>query len=196
MRQSPLSTLALLQTAAVFRHQPPQEDPQGNVRALAIRDLVGSRPLRWHDLPRVKVPDKYLSQCLDQGDVLIPSRGDYYRAWLFEGADEPVFPVGQLNIVKPGSGLDARYLVWYLNQSPTQAAIATLLTGTSIKSLTKAALLTLEIKVPSESTQQLIAELDHTTKRIASIRHRLSEIDRDEIALVTRQLLRRGGVNA
>lgn len=193
---SHLAALAQVHTAVVFRDQAPQEDPHGNVRALAIRDLVASKPLHWHDLPRVAVQDKYLAHCLQPGDVVIPSRGDYYKARLFEGADEPVFPVGQLNVIRPGNGLDARYLVWYLNQKSTQAKISLMLTGTSIKALTKTALLLLEVEVPPLSKQRQIAELDHTTQQIVAIRHRLNELDKDEIAYLTKQVLQDGGTHA
>lgn len=188
-----LSALAQVQTAVTFRSQAPQEDPDGNVRALAIRDLVASRPLRWHDLPRVVIHEKHLAHCLEPGDVVIPSRGDYYKAWLFEGAREPVFPLGQLNVIRPGSDLDARYLVWYLNQKSTQAKISAVLTGTSIKALTKTALLTLEVAVPPLSRQRQIADLDHITQQIVALRHRLNDLDKDEIAYLTNRLLHDGG---
>jgi restriction endonuclease S subunit len=190
-----LEQLARIHTAVVFRNKAPQEDPQGNVRALSIRDLVASKPLHWYDLPRMAVDDKYLAHCLQVGDVVIPSRGDYYRAWLFEGADEPVFPAGQLNVISPSDRLDARYLVWYLNQKSTQAKISLMLTGTSIKALTKSALLTLEVEVPTLSKQQQIAELDTTTQKIVEIRHRLNELDKAEIASLTKRILQDGVTN-
>lgn len=191
-----LSTLAQVQTAVTFRSQAPQENPEGNVRALAIRDLVASQPLRWHDLPRVMIHEKYLAHCLQPGDVVIPSRGDYYKAWLFEGAEELVFPVGQLNVIRPGNSLDARYLVWYLNQKSTQAKISLVLTGTSIKALTKTALLMLEVELPPLSKQQQIAELDRTTHQIVTIRHRLNELDKEEITYLTNQILQGEGEHA
>jgi len=191
-----LSSLAQIRTAVVLRDQAPQEDFEGNVRALAIRDLLASKPLYWQELPRVLVQERYLGHCLQVGDVVIPSRGDYYKAWLFEGAEEPVFPVGQLNVITSGIQLDARYLVWYLNQRSTQIKISQMLTGTSIKALTKAALLTLEVEVPSISTQQQIAELDYTTQQIGAIRHRLNELDKIEIDYLTKKILLNGGEHA
>ena len=192
---SPLSSLTQIHTAVVFRDQAPQTAIDGNVRALAIRDLVASKPLQWQDLPRMVVQDKYLSHCLQSGDVVIPSRGDYYKAWLFESADEPVFPVGQLNVIRLGAGLDAHYLVWYLNQQSTQAKISLMLTGSSIKALTKAALLSLMVEVPPMSRQRQIAELNHTTEQIVAIRHRLNELDKTEIACLTKQVLQNGGAH-
>ncbi len=192
----PLGTIAKVHTAVVLRDQAPKEGPGGNVRALAIRDLVAGRPLRWHELPRLHVPERHLSYCLQRGDVVIPSRGDYYQAWLFEGSDDPVFPVGQLSVIRPSPQLDARYLVWQLNEPSTQKRISLLLTGSTIKALTKAALLSLEVEIPPLSKQRQIAELDQTTQEIVAIRHRLNEIDRAEIAHVTRQALRSGATHA
>lgn len=189
----PLGQLAHIRTAVVFRNQAPQETPEGNVHALAIRDLVSATPLQWRELPRISVDESLLSHCLRPGDVVIPSRGDYYRSWVFEGADEPVFPLGQLNVITPGATLDARYLAWYLNQKSTQSKIGLMLTGTSIKALTKVALLTLAVEIPSPTKQQLIAELDRTTQQIGAIRHRLNELDKQEIAYLTSMFMRDGG---
>lgn len=192
----PLGTLAKVHTAVVFRNQAPKEGPDGNVRALAIRDLVAGKPLRWNELPRLHVQERLLSHCLQPGDVVIPSRGDYYKAWLFEGAEDPVFPLGQLSVIRPDTQLDARYLVWVLNEPSTQKRISLLLTGTTIKALTKATLLSLEIEVPPMAKQRQIAEVDQTTQEIVAIRHRLNAIDRAETAYVTRQALHRGAEDA
>jgi hypothetical protein len=193
---SALSALAQIHTAVVFRDQAPQEHPEGNVRALAIRDVVSATPLRWHELPRVAVPEKYLVHCLQPRDVVIPSRGDYYKAWLFTGSDEPVLPVGQLNVIRPVGDLDTGYLVWYLNLQSTQAKLSLMLTGTSIKALTKTALVALEVEVPALGRQRRISEIDQLVGRIATIRHRLTELDDIEVAQLAGQLLHLGGARA
>lgn len=192
----PLAKLAQIQTAVVFRDQAPQEASNGNVHALAIRDLVSSIPIEWNNLPKVEVQEKYLAYCLQPGDVVIPSRGDYYKAWLYTGTTQPVLPVGQINIIRSAACLSAGYLVWYLNLKTTQAKLSLMLTGTSIKALTKASLSAVEIEVPDLERQQRIAEMDQLTRQIAAIRHRLSELDRFEVTQVTNQILNGGGVHA
>lgn len=192
----PLNDLAEVHTAVVFRDQAPQEHPDGNVRALAIRDVVSSTPVSWSELPRVVVAEKYLANCLQEGDVVIPSRGDYYRAWLFTGANVPVLPVGQLNVIRPAAGLDAGYLVWFLNLPTTGAKLKQMLTGTSIKALTKTALQTLEVDVPDMGRQRHIAEIDELAGRIAAIRHRLTELDTIEVAQIADLLSHHGGDHA
>jgi Type I restriction modification DNA specificity domain len=191
-----LNDLAEVHTAVVFRDQAPQEHPDGNVRALAIRDVVSSTPVSWSELPRVVVAEKYLAHCLQEGDVVIPSRGDYYKAVLFAGSNEPVLPVGQLNVIRPAAGLDAGYLVWFLNLPTTSARLTQMLTGTSIKALTKTALQTLEVDQPDLGRQRRIAEIDQLGRRIAAIRHRLTELDGIEVAQLAGQLSHRGGANA
>lgn len=191
-----LNDLAEVHTAVVFRDQAPQEHPEGNVRALAIRDVVSSTPVSWSELPQVVVAEKYRANCLQVGDVVIPSRGDYYRAWLFTGADLPVLPVGQLNVIRPAAGLDAGYLVWFLNLPTTGARLKHMLTGTSIKALTKTALQTLEVDLPDMRRQRHIAEIDELAGRIAAIRHRLTELDTIEVAQMVSLLSHRGGDHA
>lgn len=191
-----LNDLAEVHTAVVFRDQAPQEHPEGNVRALAIRDVVAATPVSWSGLPRVVVAEKYRANCLQAGDVVIPSRGDYYKASLFCGADLPVLPVGQLNVIRPAVGLDAGYLVWFLNLPTTSAKLKQMLTGTSIKALTKTALQTLEVDVPDMGRQRHIAEIDELAGRIAAIRHRLTELDTIEVAQMADVLSRRGGDRA
>lgn len=191
-----LATLAEVHTAVVFRDQAPQEHPEGNVRALAIRDVVAATPVSWSELPRVVVAEKYRANCLQAGDVVIPSRGDYYRALLFTGADLPVLPVGQLNVIRPVAGLDAGYLVWFLNLPTTGAKLKHMLTGTSIKALTKMALQTLEVKLPDMERQRHIAAIDELAGRIAAIRHRLTELDTIEVAEIADVLSHGGGGHA
>lgn len=191
-----LNDLAEVHTAVVFRDQAPQEHPEGNVRALAIRDVVSSTPASWSELPRVVVAEKYRANCLQVGDVVIPSRGDYYRAWLFSGADLPVLPVGQLNVIRPAPRLDAGYLVWFLNLPTTGAKLKQMLTGTSIKALTKTALQTLEVNLPDMGRQRRIAEIDELAGRIAAIRHQLTELDTIEVTQMAGLISHRGGNHA
>lgn len=191
-----LNDLAEVHTAVVFRDQAPQEHPEGKVRALAIRDVVSSTRASWSELPRVVVAEKYRANCLQVGDVVIPSRGDYYRAWLFSGADLPVLPVGQLNVIRPAFGLDAGYLVWFLNLPTTGTKLKQMLTGTSIKALTKSALQTLEVDLPDMGRQRRIAEIDELAGRIAAIRHRLTELDAIEVTQMAGLFSHRGGDHA
>lgn len=195
MRQ-PLKNIAQIRAAIVVREKASEVAAGIQVRALAIRDLVANKPLAWQALPHMQVPAKYVTHCLTAGDVVLPSRGDYYKAWLFDGADEMVFPVGQVSVVRSALSLDARYLVWYLNQPAGQKQIHAALTGSHVQALTTASLSALTIDLPDLPTQRRIAELDHVGQRLASIRHRLNELDAAEIAYQTQRILREGCAHA
>lgn len=185
-----ISDLASVRTAPVFRDHAPQEHSQGNVRALTIRDLVKDRATAWSDLAKVQVEERFLGHCLQAGDVVIPSRGDYYPVWLFDGAAEPVCPVGQFNIITPGPDVDPRYLAWYLNRPATQAQISLRATGTAIRAFTKSELVMLEVEVPSTGVQSRIAALYATTQQVIALRQRLNTLDEQDAAHLSEQLLR------
>ncbi|UUY07309.1 restriction endonuclease subunit S [Pseudomonas sp. J452] len=196
MKVLPLGHVANVRTAVVFRSQAPQEVEGGNVRALAIRDVVAGGPLRIEELPQIHIDESLQLHCLHTGEVVLPSRGDHYRALYFEGPADLVFPLGQLNIITAGPEVNPRYLAWYLNSKSTQTKISVMLTGTSIKAFTKASLLTLDIEIPSLEKQQVISELDRNTQDISAVRQRLNNLDQIEAAFVTQTLLRRGGGGA
>lgn len=196
MKISPLGQLAQVRTAVVFRNHPPQEVEDGNVRALAIRDVVADRPLQLHALPQISIDENLLLHCLQPDDVVMPSRGDYYTALHYDGPGCSVFPLGQLNVISVGPEVDAGYLAWYLNRRSVQAKINAMLTGTSIKAFTKSALLTLEVEVPHLRKQKLIAELDRTNQEINATRHRLNELDTAEVTHLTEMFLRNGECHA
>jgi Type I restriction modification DNA specificity domain len=185
----PLQNLAEVRTAVVFRDGPPVEVPNGNARALAIRDLVSDRSVNWRELPKVRLEAKFINNCLEHGDVVLPSRGNRYCAWHFEGSDENIFPLGHVSVIRTNEALDSRYLSWYLNRPIAQTQIADLLTGTNIKALTKSALLSLQVKVPSLELQRRIAWLAGTSCRLIEIRNRINDLEMTEIEFLTDRLL-------
>lgn len=192
-----LAELTDLHTAVVFRDQAPQEDSEGPVHALAIRDVVSSKPLTWTTLPRVAVSPKYVDHhCLQTGDVVLPARGAYYKAWHYTGPAKRVLPIGQLHVIRPHDSLDAGFLVWYLNQPATQAKLMKMLTGTSIQAITKSALGGLPIELPPMARQRHIAEIADLTRQINTIRHRLNELDQLELAQLGERLLALGSSHA
>jgi hypothetical protein len=186
----PLSALANVQVPATFRGSSPKEASDGNVHVLTTGDLFASQQPRCERLPRILLGEKYMTGCLSPGDVVLPSRGDRYRAWRFDGTrtGEAVFPMG-LHVIRPHAEVHPGYLAWYINQRSAQAQIALLLTGSNIKALTKAALLKLEIEVPSLDRQHEIADLEDVMQRIIAIRNRISEIEQQEVAYATHRLL-------
>lgn len=191
-----LSQLAVVRSAPVFRDRAPQESEQGNVRALTIRHLVRGRSIDWAELRKVEVEQRFLDHSLTPGDIVIVSRGDQNPAWLFEGASEPVCPVGQFHIIHCVGNVDPCYLTWYLNRPAIQTKIKARATGTAIQAINKSELLNLDVEIPSVLTQQRIADLYATTQKAVSARLRLNALDEKEAARLSELWLHTEGNNA
>jgi hypothetical protein len=182
-----LANVVNIRTAPIFREKAPEPDATGNVQALAIRDIVG----RWppQGLTRIQVDDTLLTHCLHPGEVVIPARGENYPAHFVRDLGSDIFPLGQINIISPSKEIDGAYLAWYLNQPVAQKRIRTLLTGTSIQSLARKSLLSLEIDLPPLATQKVIATLLMMWEESKSLREQILELQEEEIQATCHLLL-------
>ena len=184
-----LGNIATVRTATIFREQSPKEDPVGNVRALTIKDVAGNWPYNFENLHRINIGNELLGNCLKNGEILIPSRGDHYPARYFNGSETNIFPIGQINLITATTALHGRYLSWYLNQPAAQAAIERVLTGSNIKALNKPSLLEIPIYVPSINTQHKICKLQEMLAESRLLRNRLLTLEEIEVEGVCRNLI-------
>jgi hypothetical protein len=182
-----LADVVSVRTAPIFREKAPEPDDDGNVQALAIRDILGHWPP--HNLPRIQVDDSLLPHCLSPGEVVIPARGDYYIARYLQNLETNIFPLGQINIISPSKEIDGVYLAWYLNQPEAQKRIAGLLTGTSIQSLSRKNLLGLQVFLPTLATQYAVAKLLTMWEENKMLRERILKLQEDEIQATCHMLL-------
>ncbi len=188
MGKKSLGEIASVRTAVIFRDASPREVENGNVCALAIKDLQHDWPLDVHILPRINIPDELLKHCLEPGEVVIPSRGVFYQARYFNGIPRSVFPIGQLNIITPGAQLDPAYLAWYLNRDETQRKINSSVTGTNIKALNKREVLSLEIDLPPIEIQRQISGLQSLWAEIRQKYRRLVSIEEHRVSVICTSL--------
>jgi restriction endonuclease S subunit len=184
-----LGKVASVRTATIFRERAPEQSSDGNVHALTIKDVVTRWPINSNTLPLIKIDQKMLDNCLVGGEVLIPSRGDYYPARYFHSSAGHIFPYGQINVITPGDRVLGRYLAWYLNQPASQQFIDTSLTGTSIKALNKPRLLEIPIQVPPIDTQNAIVDLQELLEKSKALKERLIALEAQEIEWTCRKLL-------
>ena len=102
---------------------------------------------------------------LKEGEVLLAAKGSHNRAALLDRTSglEPVVASSQFLILtlRPNAGVIPDYLCWALNYPPTQRRLAELRRGTSIASISKAALLQLPVPVPALGVQEQILRLQH-----------------------------------
>jgi hypothetical protein len=185
----PLHQVASIRTILAFRDQAPLYNIEGNARSVAIRDIVGAWPPNYRQLPQIDATPEQVDNALKYGEILMPGRGDYYPARYFLYPDEPVFTVGQVNVLTPNENVMGGYLVWYLNLPEFQSLINRALTGTSIKSLSKARLLEMPIRLPSLDIQESIAMVQRLNAECSLLRERLAAIETVQAEGICRKLL-------
>jgi hypothetical protein len=175
-----------------FRDKAPEYDPEGSARIVTIRDLVAKTSIDFDALPTARVDASQMGNCLEEGDILMPARGDYYFARRCTHLSAPTFPTGQINVITPlSSTVDVRYLTWYLNQADAQRFIRSGISGTGIQSLSKAKLLSLPIPIPTLDVQQKIAFLQDLHLERVSLMEELAELNQLELDAICRNLISR-----
>ncbi len=170
-----LDDLADIQMGYPFRSRL-EHDPQGDVAVIQMKDIDDANLLHTEHVVRVRLPKGKAHHLLRAGDLLFRSRGRSNGAvQVLEGIGPAVLAAPML-LIRPGKVLPA-YLCWYINAPATQAQLAALAEGTSVRMISAEALKALEVPLPSQATQQRIvqaaalAEQEQTLlARIAALR--------------------------
>ena len=175
-----LGQLADVQMGYPFRSRL-EHDPQGDVAVIQMKDIDDANLLHAEEAIRVALPKgKTHHHLLRAGDLLFRSRGrSNGAAQVLEGIGPAVLSAPML-LIRPHGVLPA-YLCWYINAPATQAQLAALAEGTSVRMISAEALKALEVPLPSLATQQRIAEAaalagqeQSLLARIATLRQRLT----------------------
>lgn len=189
-----LGSLATIRTPLAFRDKAPEDVPDGNAMVFSIKDLVSGWP--FDKLPHVQVDESRLTDAVALGDVLMPGRGTSYPARLFERSELPLFPAGQIHVIRPDpSRMDPRYLCWFLNRKDVQENIRQMLTGSTIKALNKSHLQSVRIEIPSMDTQLQIARLQSLIERRSALRRHLEALEHAEFEIACRTALAKEAEN-
>lgn len=187
-----LSDVATIKTVHAFRDRAAQYCENGNCHALTTRDLVGEWPVDYGKLPRVSLSDEHLKWALNEDDVLLPSRGDYYIARHFDGYSKTVIPVGIMYVIAVDpSLLTPGYLAWFLNQTASQEHLQLSAIGTSIRSLNKVSLTSLPVSLPDLPTQRAIARLQQLHFERLSLHKRFLDLSSAEVQSTCYNLFQR-----
>ncbi|MBK1731459.1 restriction endonuclease subunit S [Thiococcus pfennigii] len=174
-----LGELAEVQMGYPFRSRV-EHDPQGDVAVIQMRDIDDANRLHAEEAIRVALPKGKSHHLLRPGDLLFRSRGGRNgAAHVQEGIEAAVLAAPML-LIRPHSVLPA-YLCWYINAPVTQARLAALAEGTSVRMISAEALRALEVPLPPPAMQQRIVQIAALAEqeqalvaRIASLRQRLT----------------------
>jgi hypothetical protein len=174
-----LGRLAEVQMGFPFRSRL-EHDPQGDVAVIQMKDIDGANLLHVEEAIRVTLPKGKTRHMLRAGDLLFRSRGRSNGvAQVMEGVGSAVLSAPML-LIRP-RGVLPEYLCWYLNTPATQAQLAAMAEGTSVRMISAEALKTLDVPLPPLDVQRRIAQAAALAEqektllaRIATLRERLS----------------------
>ncbi len=174
-----LGDLAEVQMGYPFRSRL-EHDPQGDVAVIQMKDIDDTNLLHAEEAIRVALPEGKTHHLLRAGDLLFRSRGRSNGAALVAEGIGPAVLAAPMLLIRPHTVLPA-YLCWYINAPATQAQLAALAEGTSVRMISAEALKSLPIPVPPLEAQRRIAEAAALAEqeqtllaRIATLRQRLT----------------------
>lgn len=174
-----LGDIATIRSGYTFRGAiEPVSD--GDVRILQIKDLEQDWQGDHEALPAISWEQRVAPPFLRQGEIVVAARGNRNVAVVYR-SEIPVVATSQFLIVtlrRKESEIAPEYLCWVLNHPVTQQMFNR--SGTNIQLITKAALLDVEIPVPSAGTQRQLIELqrvwqeeDKIISKLQKNRHQL-----------------------
>ncbi len=137
-----------------------ERDPSADVAVVQMKDIDEANLLHTEDLDRTSMPDFKDRYLIRADDLIFRSRGQTNTAALVAadpGRAVLAAPMMMIRVTNPK--VMPAYLNWFINQPTTQARLTRALEGTSVKMISKAALETLEVSVPTVQKQQQIVEL-------------------------------------
>ena len=174
-----LGRLAEVQMGYPFRSRL-EHDPQGDVAVIQMKDIDDTNLLHPEEVIRVALPKGKTHHLLRGGDLLFRSRGRSNGAALVAEGIGPAVLSAPMLLIRPHDVLPA-YLCWYINAPATQAHLAALAEGTSVRMISAEALKALDVPLPSLAAQQRIVQAAALAEqeqmllaRIATLRQRLT----------------------
>jgi hypothetical protein len=169
-----LGQLADIQMGYPFRSRL-EHDPQGKVAVIQMKDIDDANLLHVEDAIRVSLPKGKAHHLLRAGDLLFRSRGrSNGTSQVLDGAGPAVLSAPML-LIRPHS-VQPAYLRWYLNAPGTQAQLATLAEGTSVRMISAENLKKLMVPLPSPDVQRRIAELAALAEHELSLQTRIAAL--------------------
>lgn len=131
---------------------------------------------------------------LKQGQVLLQSRGQSYRAGVVPPHHGAMVATASLLVITPGATVLSAYLAHFLNDPVTQAELRKRAAGATIANLKRSELEDLEVLVPSLEDQKRIVALGEALRQQSRIEARLVELRRIQLrALIEERAERNRG---
>jgi len=150
---------------------------KGTHQVLLTRHLRDGVPYHFQPQDELRILPRRETRNYEvvRGDVVFMSRGTRNRAWVIADVPAPTIVPVSFYILRPWDGIEPRYLAWYLNQAPAQAAIDQIRTGAGTPIVQRTAFERLEVAVPPFEAQRRIGELSELQARERELRASLAD---------------------
>ena len=175
-----LGEVAEVQMGYPFRSRL-EHDPGGDVVVIQMKDIDDINLLNAGDAIRVKLPKGKAHHLLRAGDLLFRSRGRSNGAAMVGGDVGPAVLAAPMLLIRP-HGILPEYLCWFINVPTTQAQLAAVSEGTSVRMISAEALKALDVPLPPPAVQERIAQMATLAEqeqtllaRIATLREHVTQ---------------------
>lgn len=168
-----------------------QPDSHGNYSLIQVKDTHRSvlHQIRSGALDKVLIPEKknkFMKKYLIQKDDVLYLSKLNPGAFLYTGSSEKTIPMAHFYILRPKAEyINSNYLCWVLNQDFMKPQIQRCIKGTILPFISKDALATFEIPLPSIDIQKKIIDLLHLRAQEKELQE---TIDKKKNALMNRVL--------
>jgi len=154
-----------------------RDEPDGTHQVVMGKHLTHGEPYIYKEEHRLRItPERDLSRyMLEPGDILYMSRGLVTYPVLIEQVQEPAVAPATFFILTPRPNVVPEYLVWCLEQPPTEALLTALRTGAGTPTIPRQGFMEIRIPLPDMATQHRIANLWHLQNRENHLQRRLLE---------------------
>jgi len=137
---------------------------KGNIVVVQAKNVVPGISITWEtELPRVTLEQKAPNATVQDGDVLLASRGTAvggFKATLVADPGSSMIAASSVYVLRPDTKtISAGYLVVFLNSEIGQETLRRISTGSNIRTLLIKELQEMEIPRPSPSAQQTLASV-------------------------------------
>jgi hypothetical protein len=158
-----------------------EHDPEGDVMVIQMKDIDDTNLLRAESAVRVALPEGKGHHLIHEGDLVFRSRGRSNSVALVATNLGDAVLAAPMLLIRPRTVLPT-YLHWFINFPATQAALAAMAEGTSVRMISKDAIKDLDVPLPSLLRQRRIVEIASLAQReqalmagISARRKRLAE---------------------
>lgn len=137
------------------------EPEAGELLGLHIGDIRHASVIDPSQLAHIELQSSGRPTLLMAGDVVLAAKGSHNRAALFLDEHRQVVPSNQFLVlsIRNRQLTSPAFLCWMLNYENTQKKLAEYRTGTNIFSISKKALQSLELALPSIEAQEKILRM-------------------------------------